>query len=282
METALTIANVALLVAGMLACGGVALWLARFGRWRNPLADVPALVGGPTVVGVALAALACFGLPQLVTAWLGRERLAAAAPGTSLWHQIVLAQQALEVLAIMLMVVLLTRTSSAAPVGRRLRPLRCAGLCAVAWLAFLPVGALQLEMGRIVWRWLYPDMPPPVHDVLRALAQSQWGLWGTVQLVVGAVVIAPFVEELFFRGLLLGAIHSHLRRAWLAITASAVAFAVVHAQPQDVLPLFTMGVLLGYLRLRCGVLWPCVLFHAVFNMRTVALVILAPELLQEA
>ncbi len=44
-------------------------------------------------------------------------------------------------------------------------------------------------------------------------------------------------------------------------------------------PLVTMGVVLGYVRLRCGTLWPCVVMHALFNARTMAFALLAPELL---
>jgi membrane protease YdiL (CAAX protease family) len=40
-----------------------------------------------------------------------------------------------------------------------------------------------------------------------------------------------------------------------------------------------MGVVLGYLRLRCGSLWPCIVLHALFNARTMIAALLAPELL---
>jgi membrane protease YdiL (CAAX protease family) len=71
------------------------------------------------------------------------------------------------------------------------------------------------------------------------------------------------------------------RRAWPAIVLSSLAFGAVHAQPQDVAPLVTMGVVLGFLRLRCNSLWPCIVLHMLFNARTMITAVLAPELLTE-
>jgi membrane protease YdiL (CAAX protease family) len=47
-------------------------------------------------------------------------------------------------------------------------------------------------------------------------------------------------------------------------------------------PLVTLGLALGYLRVRTGSLWPGIVLHAAFNGRTIALALLAPELLEEA
>ncbi len=101
------------------------------------------------------------------------------------------------------------------------------------------------------------------------------------QILFGAAVVAPLTEELFFRGVLLQAVCYHVRHAWAAIGLSALAFGLAHAQPQDILPLISLGVILGWLRLRSGALWPCVLLHMLFNVRTLVFVLLAPELLTE-
>jgi len=87
-------------------------------------------------------------------------------------------------------------------------------------------------MGRILWRWLHPGAAPPLHSCCRHWATARGATGGTVQLVVGAVVIAPLTEELFFRGVLLQALCYHFRQAWLAVAVSAVVFGCVHAQPQ--------------------------------------------------
>jgi membrane protease YdiL (CAAX protease family) len=50
-------------------------------------------------------------------------------------------------------------------------------------------------------------------------------------------------------------------------------------QPQDVLPMVTLGVVLGYIRLRYRSLPACVLVHMLFNARTMIIATLAPELI---
>jgi membrane protease YdiL (CAAX protease family) len=276
--------NVGLLVAGGLCCAGVLVWLFHSGRWRNPLAGVPLPQGGPTIFSVVVVILVYFALAKIaiLVAELGGSPATAAIPGSTAWHRATLMEQGTALLVFGLMVVMLAQARRANP--GRFSLGRATGVAAgiVGLLVLLPLTALQSEMGRIVWNWLHPETAPPVHAVLQALSQSQWGTWGTVQLVVGAVLIAPLTEELFFRGLLLQALCYHFRHGWLAVAVSAVTFGLVHAQPQDVLPLLTMGVVLGYLRLRCGVLWPCILLHALFNARTMAFVVLAPELLNNA
>ncbi|MBU0616183.1 MAG: CPBP family intramembrane metalloprotease, partial [Planctomycetes bacterium] len=137
------------------------------------------------------------------------------------------------------------------------------------------------QTGQIVWRWLEPGAEQPIHAVLEAVEKSAWGLGGIAQLTLAAIVVAPIAEELFFRGLLLQTIWRYLGHAWLAIVLSGAAFGFIHhEQPQDVLPLVTMGVILGYVRVRYRSLPACVLMHALFNARTMAFVLLNPEMVR--
>jgi membrane protease YdiL (CAAX protease family) len=246
---------------------------------------------GPTLAGVAAVLLTFFVLQFVALGVLGRD----GAPGSVAWHRIALADAAISLLVSGFMLVLLNLARSPAPVmadASWANPMPCATapVCTarasllaslVALLVLFPITWALLALGQFVWQWLNPGAAPPVHVVLQALRQSEWGNWGTVQLVVGAVVVAPLAEELFFRGVLLQALCYHVPSAWVAVGVSSAAFGLVHSsQPQDVLPLATMGVVLGYLRLHTGRLWPCVLLHMLFNARTMAYVILAPELLQ--
>jgi len=266
--------------AGALLLGVVVLRLIRSGRARNPLAGLTA-VGGPGLLHVALV-LASFYVLVLFGAQLGRlDPQAAAASGSQTWHLARLLEDAARLAAAALAVVLLRRHPCFPSAARRRNPLRLAGLGLVTTLIMLPVCYAQLESGKLVWHWLAPRVEPPVHPVLVALTRSQWGAWGAVHLSLTAIVVVPLAEELFFRGLLLGALWRQLGRAWPAIAISAAAFGLVHsAQPQDVLPLVSMGLILGYVRLRYRSLAVCVVAHALFNARTMILVLLAPQLVQ--
>lgn len=85
------------------------------------------------------------------------------------------------------------------------------------------------------------------------------------------VVGAPFMEELFFRGLLLNTFKAKLRfkRAWvgdcLSVLASSVLFALAHFEPLQFFGLVFLGVILGLLALKSRRLGPSMAVHASFN-----------------
>jgi membrane protease YdiL (CAAX protease family) len=201
-------------------------------------------------------------------------------PGSAAWHRLNLAMGAAQLATAAVMIALLYVTRAPRPAQGRGQAARGCALALGVLLALLPITAAQQQLGEVVWRWWHPEAAPPVHEVLRALQESEWGAWGTVQLVVSAVVVAPLVEELFFRGVVLNALCLHLRRAWASVLVAAIAFGCVHAQPQDILPLISMGIVLGYLRLRTGSLALCIAVHALFNARTMVFAMLAPELVK--
>lgn len=255
--------------------------LLRSGRWRDPLAGIPITVSGPSVLGVA-AVLYVYVLLHMAAGGVlvhADEAERVGEPGTEAWHRSQVAGSLAGVATSVVMVILLAKSGSlrlrrdAAGVGIGLS----AALLGV--LVLVPFMTAQFEAGKVLWEWAYPGEPAPTHVVLQAVRSSAWGPWGLVQLLTGAVVVAPLAEELFFRGVLLQACWQHTRRAWVSIVFAGVIFGIVHiSQPQDVLPLVSMGILLGYVRFRCGVIWPCVLLHALFNARTMVMVVAAPEL----
>lgn len=89
-----------------------------------------------------------------------------------------------------------------------------------------------------------------------------------VVLVVMVVLIAPVVEELFHRGLVLRS----LERRWgtpVAVVASSLLFAALHFQWYDLLPLSLAGLLFAVLRVRAGRLGPAIWAHLAFNLTAV-------------
>ncbi|WP_426663430.1 CPBP family intramembrane glutamic endopeptidase [Rhodanobacter aciditrophus] len=91
-----------------------------------------------------------------------------------------------------------------------------------------------------------------------------------IALTLAVASIGPLVEELLFRGVLLSALLRRLRPVW-AMLASATMFALVHLPDLHwlwyALPnLALLGVVLAWLRLRSGSLWPAVIAHASNNL----------------
>ena len=226
-------------------------WL-RDEHWRNPLSQLDFTGKGPGLVHVVGVLVTFFGLALAMSRLIGIDA------------------DALEVRG--------SHRPCRAGGGPRSGLLGLLGAGGAAVLIILAITGLQLQTGQTVWRWLEPEAQQPVHSVLEALERSTWRHWGVLQLTIAAVVVAPIAEELFFRGLLLQTLWRYLGHAWLAIALSGAAFGLIHhQQPQDVLPLITMGVILGYVRVQYRSLPTCILVHALFNARTMLFALLNPE-----
>ncbi len=197
-------------------------------------------------------------------------------PGSAGWNRAVLADHIVK-LALSLVMIVLLRWDGYGALGFRGWRGLVAG--AVAGLIALPLCFVQLQACQVLWNWLWPQRPPPVHDALAAIGHNAWGTPGVAMVAVGAALIAPLSEELFFRGMLLQALWRRTGGPWLAIILSALLFASIHvAVPQTILPLLTLGLILGYVRVRYRSLAACVLAHALFNARTIAIALLNPQM----
>lgn len=92
-----------------------------------------------------------------------------------------------------------------------------------------------------------------------------------------AVIGAPIVEELFFRGFVQRAAVARLGRG-LGLVTTAVIFGLVHFQLLQLPALVAFGLVLGLLAERTGRLGPSILAHMGFNATTViALVALSSD-----
>lgn len=78
-------------------------------------------------------------------------------------------------------------------------------------------------------------------------------------------LLAPFAEEVFFRGFLLAALVPVLGGLRGAAVSSAV-FSVAHLNVGTLFPIFVMGMLLAWLYLRTGSIWPPFVAHAAQNI----------------
>ncbi len=88
-----------------------------------------------------------------------------------------------------------------------------------------------------------------------------------ILLFLTTTFLAPFFEEVIFRGVLLP-ILSREFGIILGITISAFIFALAHLSISEMLPLFTLGVGLGITRLVSGRLSSSVIMHSLWNGMT--------------
>jgi membrane protease YdiL (CAAX protease family) len=83
-------------------------------------------------------------------------------------------------------------------------------------------------------------------------------------LLFGGAVVAPFVEEVFFRGF----VFTGFSRKWdwkKAALVSAGLFALAHVVPTSFPPIFILGLIFAFLYRTSGSIWPAILMHMLFN-----------------
>jgi membrane protease YdiL (CAAX protease family) len=92
-------------------------------------------------------------------------------------------------------------------------------------------------------------------------------------LTATAVVVAPVIEELFFRGLLLRSIQARWSDS-LALVASSILFGLAHFELLQLPALVMFGLVAGYCAQRTGRLGMSIWAHVGFNATTVAFLLL--------
>jgi membrane protease YdiL (CAAX protease family) len=108
-------------------------------------------------------------------------------------------------------------------------------------------------------------------DLFKALSQPE-----QVVVAIGTVVIAPFMEEVLFRGALYRPMRIDKSPA-VVILVTAFLFAGAHLELQKMPPLFVMGAVLGYMRWASGSLIPPFLIHMGYNSVAIVETLLATE-----
>jgi len=82
-----------------------------------------------------------------------------------------------------------------------------------------------------------------------------------------AAVAAPIFEEIIFRGFLLPSLTRYMS-VWGAVVASSLLFAIAHLSLSEVLPLATLGMVLGFVYTRSRNLLAPMLLHSLWNSGT--------------
>ena len=281
-EFTLTLIDALIRVIGAFVLAWAAMLLIRSGQWRDPLNTADYNRNTVTLVEVCGSFLLFFLLSMLILQVFPVSREEASIPGTHDWHVAQSVDGLAKLFVSALMIYLLMRRPAFPATTQSRNPFFVTRIAVLATFVILPLAYLQLQTGQILWHWIDPYTQPPVHDVIEAIEQSAWGPWGILHLAVAAIIIAPLSEELFFRGLLLEAIWGYFGRVWIAIVLTGLMFGAIHSsQPQDVIPLVTMGIILGFVRVRFRSLPICILIHALFNARTIAFVLCNPDLARQ-
>jgi len=101
----------------------------------------------------------------------------------------------------------------------------------------------------------------------QGLVPKAWDSSRAVPFLANAAVVclvAPFVEELLFRGLGYGLL-APFTGPWPAILVTGVAFGLAHGLVLGLPVLSIFGITLGWLRWQTGSVYPGMVVHALFN-----------------
>ncbi len=107
---------------------------------------------------------------------------------------------------------------------------------------------------------------------------------GGVGLLLAKIVVIGLItgisEELIFRGVLLTKIREASNNKHYAVLVSGLIFAIIHLQPLVLLPMFFLGIVLGYIYTETKNLSYAIMFHALFNSSTILAGYFFPEFIQ--
>ena len=105
-----------------------------------------------------------------------------------------------------------------------------------------------------------PDVALLEEQMQQTFAQAP-GMWAIVLLIA----LAPAVcEELAFRGFILSGLR-RMGHKWGAIVLSAALFGIAHGLLQQSVMATLTGIVLGYIAVQTGSLWPCIVYHFTNN-----------------
>ncbi len=139
----------------------------------------------------------------------------------------------------------------------------------VAFLSAFPLCYLAVRLMQVI----LPKNIIHVHDLLQFIPTAGPAWLGMA--IFAAVILAPLAEELFFRGLIQSMLRRYFINPWWAILATSVLFAAAHyTQPQDLLALSLLSVVIGYNYERTGRLFSPILIHSLFNATTIIIFLL--------
>ena len=173
----------------------------------------------------------------------------------------------------LLMAIMLTR-----------RPLKTLSLGRPSYLLTLPAAALMAIMLHPAMMWLgegiqyvYPLNPSVAQQIGKFSNHlSTQPLWQVLLLIA---VTPAICEELAFRGFILSGLR-RMGHKWAAIVLTSIFFGLAHGLLQQSLAACAVGVIIGYITVKTGSLWPAMLYHLCHNGLSVLHTRLTPELVE--
>jgi len=123
------------------------------------------------------------------------------------------------------------------------------------WAAQNLIGEVNHSLDKII------PPPPWFWEMFNKIFENDYGIYGAILKIV---ILAPVVEELIFRGIIMHGLMRNYSK-FTAVFVSALMFALFHLNPWQFPATFILGLLLGILMVRTNNIFLCILGHAINN-----------------
>jgi CAAX protease family protein len=130
--------------------------------------------------------------------------------------------------------------------------------CGLSAALLMASYAIRLCYGTVALAFGYR---PALQNILLRLDTQGIGL---VLTLIAAAVVAPFVEETFFRGFLYGGLRGRIGVVG-AMLVSTLFFTALHFSIDQFIPIFVLGLFLAWLYEKTGSLYPGMFLHMANN-----------------
>ncbi len=114
------------------------------------------------------------------------------------------------------------------------------------------------------------QLPDLMQDTFQSMGKDFFG-------IVSICIIGPILEELLFRGAIMGHMLKKYKNPKTAILLSALIFGIIHGNPAQIPFAILMGLVLGAVYYRTGSLVPCIFMHVLNNSFSTTLSNLYPD-----
>ena len=135
-------------------------------------------------------------------------------------------------------------------------PLVILPLITFLWGAHFLLEDINMRVEKLIpapqWFW----------ELFGRIFESDYGWWGAFMKVV---IMAPVIEELIFRGIILHGFRRNYNAA-TAVIISALLFSLFHLNPWQMPATFVLGLLLGWIMIRTRNILLAIIGHAINNL----------------
>jgi membrane protease YdiL (CAAX protease family) len=143
----------------------------------------------------------------------------------------------------------------------------------LTYLGIMPVFVIANVISIIGLSWL--GYPPEPQLTIQLMLDPASPAWFHAALIGLAIIAAPVVEEVIFRGILLPGLMQHLP-ALPAIVGASLIFAAIHLHLPSLLPMAVLGAGFCVAYITSGSLIAPIVMHAIFNLVNIIALHLVP------